>query len=427
MVTTLALFLIFVVLCLVNVQIAVSLAVSSIIILAFTTEFNMFMVAQRMFSALDSNTLMAIPGFVFAGALMTGGGISKYLIAAIRSWVGHYHGGLSVVTILACMLFAAISGSSPATAAAIGGILIPALVAGGYNKNYSMGLVAAGGTLGILIPPSISFVLIGVTAELSIGKLFIAGVLPGLFLGGLLIVMAIFVAKKNCYGGEPKYSWKDRWTHTFRAIPGFLMPVIILGSIYGGVATPTESAIIAVFYSLFVALFVYRELTWQGFRHILRESIGITAMIFLIIPAAMTFGLYLTSEKIPQSIFQLVTSYNLSTAMFWFATQTMFFIMGTFLEAVSIILITVPILFPLLKVVGIDPIHFAVIMVVNMELAMITPPVGLNLFVVSGIAKAKLEQVVKGVIPFIIIMIICMILLIIFPKISLLLPGMMKN
>ncbi|OPY93553.1 MAG: Sialic acid TRAP transporter permease protein SiaT [Syntrophaceae bacterium PtaU1.Bin231] len=172
---------------------------------------------------------------------------------------------------------------------------------------------------------------------------------------------------------------------------------------------------------------VYRELSWQGFRHILRESIGITAMIFLIIPAAMTFGLYLTSEKIPQSIVQWVTSYNLSAGMFWLATQIMFFVMGTFLEAVSIILITVPILFPLLKVVGIDPIHFAVIMVINMELAMITPPVGLNLFVVSGIAKAKLEQVVKGVMPFIIIMVACMILLILFPKISLLLPGMMKN
>lgn len=423
---TVALFGIFVILFLLHVPIAISLAISSVIILATTTDFSLYMIAQRMFSALDSNTLMAIPGFVFAGAIMAEGGISKYLITSIRSWVGHLHGGLSVVTILACMLFAAISGSSPATAAAVGGILIPAMKRSGYDKKYAMGLVAASGTLGILIPPSISFVLIGVTAEESIGKLFLAGVFPGIFLGGCLIVVAIIYARIKGYGGEQKASWKERWISTFRAIPGFLMPVLILGTIYGGIATPTESSIIAVFYSLFVAIFIYRELNWQKFRVVLREAIGISSMIFLIIPAAMTFGLYLTSEQIPQKILQWVTHYQLNIWLFWIVTQTMFFIMGTFLEAVSIILITLPILLPVVKYLGINPIHFAVIMVVNMELAMITPPVGLNLFVVSGIAKAKLEEVVRGVLPFLAVMIVVLILLVIFPQISLLLPGKMK-
>ncbi|MEL7565390.1 MAG: TRAP transporter large permease [Dehalobacterium sp.] len=420
---TVALFGIFIGLFLINVPVALSLCISSAIILAVTTDFSLYMIAQRMFSALDSNTLMAIPGFVFAGVIMAEGGISKYLINCLRCWVGHFRGGLSVVTILACMLFAAISGSSPATAAAIGGILIPAMVRGGYDKKYAMGLVAASGTLGILIPPSISFVLIGVTAEQSIGKLFTAGILPGILLGGCLIIVAVIYARKYNYGGEAKATWKERWTSTISAIPGILMPIIILGSIYGGITTPTESSIIACFYSLFVAKFIYRELSFQKFRLILRETIGTSAMIFLIIPAAMTFGLYLTSEQVPQKVVEWTMSTNLSIAMFWIITQSMFFVMGTFLEAVSIILITLPILIPVIDLLGIHPIHFAVVMVVNMELAMITPPVGLNLFVVAGIAKSKLEQVVRGVLPFLIVMLIDLLILVLLPEISLFLPG----
>lgn len=422
---TAALFGIFIGMFLINVPVAISLCISSIIILAATTDFSLYMIAQRMFSALDSNTLMAIPGFVFAGVIMAEGGLSKYLIGCMKAWVGHVRGGLSVVTILACMLFAAISGSSPATAAAIGGILIPAMVRGGYDKNYAMGIVAAGGTLGILIPPSISFVLIGVTAELSIGKLFTAGMLPGFFLGGCLIIVAIIYARKYNYGGEEKVVWKEKWTATYRAIPGIVMPVIILGSIYGGIATPTEASIVACFYALFVAKFIYRELSWQKFRMILRETIGTSSMIFLIIPAAMTFGLYLTSEQVPQKVVEWAMSTNLSIVMFWIITQTMFFIMGTFLEAVSIILITLPILLPVIHFLDINPIHFAVVMVVNMELAMITPPVGLNLFVVAGVAKAKLEQVVRGVLPFLVTMFLVLILLVLFPRISLLLPELL--
>lgn len=258
------------------------------------------------------------------------------------------------------------------------------MIDAGYEKHYAMGLVADSGTLGILIPPSITFVLIGVTANESIGKLFMAGVLPGIFLGGVLLITALIYARIKNYGGEPKVDWKTRWQCTFRAIPGFLLPVLILGSIYGGVCTPTEASIVSVFYALLISIFVYREMTWKIFVAVLRESIGITSMIFLIIPAAMTFAMYLTSEQIPMKVTQWVAGNNLGVAMFWVSVQLMFFVMGTFLEAVSIVVITLPILLPIIKQLDINMIHFAVIMVINMELAMITPPVGLNLFVWSA-------------------------------------------
>lgn len=425
--TTVALFSIFIALFLLEVPVALALAISSVLILGTTTDFTMYMIAHKMFSSLENSPLMAIPGFVLAGSVMSYGGISKYLIDALRTWVGHVRGGLSIVTVLACMIFAAISGSSPATAAAVGGILIPAMINSGFDKKYAMGLVAASGTLGILIPPSITFVLIGVTTGESIGKLFMAGVLPGIFLGGSLMVTAIIFARVKGFPTEEKASWSERWTASKKAIPGFLLPGIILGSIYGGIATPTEAAIISIFYAFFVTIFIYREMSLKKFRSIMREAIGISSMIFLIIPAAMTFAMYLTSEQIPMKIAQWVAENSLGIVVFWIVVQTMFFVMGTFLEAVSIVLITLPVLIPIINHLGISMIHFAVVMVVNMELAMITPPVGLNLFVVSAVGKSKLEEAVRGVIPFLLVMIAVLFVLVMFPEISLYLPNKMDQ
>lgn len=422
---TVALFSIFIILFLLHVPIGISLAVASVLILAFTTNFNIFMISQKMFTALNSEALMAIPGFVFAGAIMAHGGISRYLIDALRTWLGHLRGGLSVITVFACMIFAAISGSSPAIAA-IGSILIPAMVKAGYDKRYAMGLVAASGTLGILIPPSITFVLFGVITEKSIGKLFMAGFLPGIFLGGALIVAAFIVAKIKNYGGERRATWSERWTATIKAVPGLLLPVIILGTIYLGIATPTEVSMVSVIYALLVSVLIYREMTWKKFREIMQESIGITAMIFLIIPAAFSFALYLTDQQIPQQVITYVAAKQIDVWVFWLFCFALLFIMGTFLEAASIVLITLPILAPIVYQLNIDIYHFAVFMVVCMELAMITPPVGLNLFVVCSIAKAKLEEAVRGVSPFILIMIAVLIILILFPRISLYLPSLMK-
>lgn len=420
--TVALLFSIFIILFLLNVPIAISLAMSTIAVIMATSDFNLMMIPQRMFAGLNSGPLMAIPGYVLAGALMSRGGVSKYLIYGLRSWIGHLPGGLSVVTILSCMIFAAISGSSPATAAAIGAIMLPAMVKGGYPKRYTMGLIAASGTLGILIPPSIPLIVYGVTSDVSIGKLFMAGILPGLFLGGVLLVSAIIYAKKNKYGRGEKYSWKERWLASAKAIPGAFLPVLILGSIYTGVATPTEAAVIAVFYTLVISVFVYKEFHLKDIRPVLVETVNTSAMIFLIIAAALVFALYLTNNQVPNKVAQWISDSNLNVFMFFLVTQVMFFIMGTFLESVSIILITLPILLPIIKHLGIDPIHFAIVMTVNMELAMITPPVGLNLFVVSSMAKERLEEVVRGVAPFIVLMIAALVLFAAWPDISLYLP-----
>ncbi|MFY3791842.1 TRAP transporter large permease [Ureibacillus sp. MALMAid1270] len=416
----------FFVLLFLRVPVAISLALSTIFVL-MQTNFNMNMMPQRIFTALDSFPMMAIPGFVLAGIIMARGGISKYLIEALRSWVGHLPGGLAVVTILASGIFAAISGSSPATAAAIGSIMIPALIAGGYDKKYALGLVAAGGTLGILIPPSVPLIIYGITSEESIGSLFMAGLLPGIGLLALLIVAAVFYAKKNGFKGEAKATWGERGRASLKAIWGAFLPILILGSIYSGAVTPTESAVIAVVYGLLVSAFVYRELKLKDLRHIAVESINVTAMIFLIIGAASLFGLYLTNNQVPQAVGAWIAESELNVWIFMLIVNLLFFVLGMFLEAVSIILITLPILLPILDHFGINLYHFAIIMVINLELGMITPPVGLNLFVVSGIAKEKLGVAVRGVIPFIVLMILYLVIVILFPQLSLWLPSLTNS
>ncbi len=408
-----------------RVPVAISLALSTILVF-FQIDFNMNMIPQRIFTALDSFPMMAIPGFVLAGVLMARGGISKYLIEALRAWIGHLPGGLAVVTIIACAIFAAISGSSPATAAAIGSIMIPAMISAGYKKRYSMGLVAAGGTLGILIPPSVPLIIYGITSEQSIGELFMAGVFPGLSLTGVLIVAAIVYAKRNGFKGDEPATWSERGRKSLKAIWGAFLPFLILGTIYTGIVTPTESAVIAVFYGLIVSLFIYREMKLKDFRDVLVESVNITAMIFLIIGAASLFGLYLTNAQVPQQVGAWIAESDMNKWIFIIIVNILFFIMGMFLEAVSIILITLPILLPILVHFDINLVHFAIIMTINMELGMITPPVGLNLFVVSGIAKEKLGEVVKGVTPFIVLMIIFLALVVLIPQLSLWLPAHMK-
>lgn len=419
---TVVLFLIFVGLFLLNVPIAVSLAVAALVVLAATTDFTLYMMAQRMFASLLSPPLLAIPAFVFAGVVMSYGGISKYLIEALRSWVGHLPGGLAVVTIAACSIFAAISGSSPATAAAIGAIMLPALIEGGYPKRYAMGLIAAAGTLGILIPPSVTMVIFGITAEVSIGDLFMGGLLPGIFLALILIVSAVIYALKNNFGRAPKASWNERFRTTVKALPGGILPFFILGSIYAGVVTPTEAAVLSVFYTLVVSIFIYKELKLSSVRNILRESINISSMIYLIIAAAMVFSLFLTAKQVPQQVASWIAENTLNKYLFFALTNIMFFVMGTFLEAVSITLITLPLLLPIIYALDIDIIQFAVVMTVNMELAMITPPVGLNLFVVSAMARERLEEVVKGVLPFILILIFALIIFVLWPGISTYIP-----
>jgi C4-dicarboxylate transporter DctM subunit len=423
---TLFLFLLFIALFLTSLPVAIALFLATTLVLYLTGDFTMYMLTQRMFAALTNPPLLAIPSFVFAGVLMARGGIAKYLIECIQSWVGHLPGGMAVVTTLCCMIFGAICGSSPATAVAIGSIMIPGMVKAGYDKKYAMGLVAASGTLGILIPPSIPMVIYGVTSEQSIGRLFMSGIIPGIILGLSIMTLAIIRARRLGYGRGQKATWKERREKTIRAIPGALLPVLILGSIYSGIATPTESAVIASVYTILVSALVYRELKLRDIRGIMTESVGTTSMIYLIIACAMVFALFLTAEQVPNMLSTWIATHNVGVPLFFLLTAIMFFIMGTFLEAASIILITLPLLLPIMKVLGINPIHFAVVMIVNMELAQITPPVGLNLFVVSGVAREPMEKVVRGVAPYILVMVCIMVIFMIFPQISLFLPNLMK-
>lgn len=401
-----------------RVPVAISLAVSSIVGL-WIVDFSLTTVVQKMFTGVNSTTLMAIPGFVFAGLIMAQGGISKYLIQCIQSWIGHTKGGLSVVTVVTCMIFAAISGSSPATAAAVGSIMIPMMIKAGYEAKYSMGLVAAAGTLGILIPPSIPLILYGSVSEQSTGKLFSAGILPGILLGIALIIYAVIVAHKKNYGGMDKVPLNLRWKPTLVASWGLIMPVLILGAIYSGVVTPTEASFLAALYALLVSIFIYKEMTWAKMKNILQESVNTTSMIFLIIAAALVFGMFLTTEQVPQDFAAWVSDSGFNKWTFLLVVSLLFFVLGMFLEPTAIILITLPIFLPIIIALDIDVIHFAIIMVVNMELGMITPPVGLNLFVVSGITGKKVEEVIKGVVPFYAIFVIVLILIILFPQISL--------
>ncbi|MFG6147522.1 TRAP transporter large permease [Halobacillus sp. B23F22_1] len=407
-----------------RVPIAISLALSSIIGL-WLVDFSIDTVIQKMFTGVNSTTLMAIPGFVFAGLIMANGGISKYLISCIQAWIGHTRGGLSVVTVITCMIFAAISGSSPATAAAIGAIMIPMMVKAGYDKKYSMGLVAAAGTLGILLPPSIPLILYGSVSEQSTGRLFSAGIFPGVLLGLALIIYAVFVAYRKGYGGLTKVPLRERWMPTLKATWGLIMPILILGSIYTGIVTPTEASFISVLYALIISVVVYRELSFKKFQSILIESVNTTAMIFLIIAAALVFGMFLTTEQVPQQFASWVSDSGFNKWTFLLIVSILFFILGMFLEPTAIILITLPIFLPIIAALDIDVIHFAIIMVVNMELGMITPPVGLNLFVVSGITEEKVEKVIRGVIPFFAIFVVVLILIVIFPDISLYLTDIL--
>ena len=420
---TILLFSAFAALLLLRIPIAIALVTATTLMFWLSDSFSMWTIPQKMFTSLNHTTLMAIPGFVLAGTIIAKGGIAKYLIESLRAWIGHVSGGLSVVTILACSIFAAISGSSPATAAAIGSIMVPAMVEAGYGKRYSMGLVAASGTLGILIPPSIPLIVYGVVTEQSIGQLFMAGVIPGLGLTLVLVVYSIIYARIKGYGKLEKASWKERWDSLKMASWGAFLPVLILGCIYTGATTPTEASVVSAVYGVIISLFVYKERSLRKWLDIIKESIGISAMIMLIIASAMVFSLYMTQEQIPQMLAEAMLSIEaLDKVMFFALTAILFFILGMFLESSSIMLITLPLLLPIMLSVDINPIHFAIVMIINMEIAQITPPVGLNLFVISGIAKSNLGEVFKGCIPFIILMIVYMILVMVWPDFTLWLP-----
>ncbi|MCG5251003.1 TRAP transporter large permease [Brevibacillus agri] len=420
------LFLTLLVLLIINVPIAVALGLS--VVVAFIVEGNipLLVVIQKMFNGTDSFPLMAIPFFLLAGKLMETGGISARLIRFANTIVGNLPGGLAIVAVLGCTFFAAISGSSAATTAAVGGILIPHMVKKGYDVRFSSALHAAGGTIGVMIPPSVPMVLYGVAASTSINDLFIAGIGPGILVAISLIIYAYWVSKKQGWGGGEKHSAKEIWQAFKDAILAILMPVIILGGIYGGVFTSTEAAVVAVVYGLVVGLFVYREIKWRDLGEIFNSAASMTAVIMLIIATANAFGFLMTRENIPQEIAQFMLGITNSTIITLLIINILLLILGTFMEtAVTIILLT-PILLPIIHTLGIDPVLFGVIMVVNSAIGMLTPPVGINLLVAGNIAKLSNTEIEKAAIPFLILLCVDLMLITYIPEISLFLVNLSK-
>lgn len=410
-----------IILLLINVPIAVALGLSAMIVFMIQDSVPMMVIVQKMFNSLDSFPLMAIPFFILAGKLMETGGISKRLVDFANNLVGRFHGGLAIVSVLACMFFAAVSGSAAATTAAVGGILIPAMVQRGYDKDFSTALQAAGGTIGVMIPPSVPLVLFGVIAGVSIGDLFIAGIIPGIFVGITLIIVAYFISRKRGYGKEEKKPVKEILISFFKAILAILMPFIILGGIYGGVFTPTEASVVAVVYGLIVGLFIYREIKWKDLPDIFVSSAITSAVILFIISCASIFGILLTREQIPNDISAAMLSMTDNPIMILIIINIILLIVGTFMETAAAIVILAPILVPIASGAGIDLVHFGVIMVVNLAIGMITPPVGINLFVGANIANISLERVVKAIVPFLIMLIVDVFIISFMPSLSLLL------
>ncbi len=410
---------------LLNVPIAFSLGAASTLALVYQGKVPLTLIAQRMFAAVDSFPLMAIPFFILAGNLMENGGISRRLIRFATCLVGRITGGLALVTVATCMFFAAISGSSAATAAAIGSILIPAMVRRGYNINFASATVASSGELGVIIPPSIPMVLFGVLAEQSIGTIFIAGIMPGILIAGTLTLVAYIISKKHGYVGTDRATLAETWVAFKDAILALLMPLIILGGIYGGVFTPTEAAVVAVFYGLIVGLFIYRETKISDLKNILASSAITTSVIMIIIANASLFGWIMTRERVPQMIAEFFLSISSDPLVFLLLVNLLLLFIGTMFETSAALIILTPLLFPIAVQLGVHPIHFGMIMIVNLAVGMVTPPLGINLFVTCNIAKIRIEDMARMLVPYLAVLILDIFIITYVPWITLWLPTVL--
>ncbi len=402
-----------------SISIAVSIGGSAILGLAFFDNSKLILVPKEMFSAIDKFPLAAIPFFILAGNLMETGGISRRLVNFAKSLVGGVQGGLPMTCVLTCMIFAAVSGSSVATTFAIGSILIPALIKHGYPVGYAAALQATSAELGVIIPPSIPMILLGVAAEISIGELFIAGVVPGLLIGCALM---LFVHLWCRFKGLGQNDGDDRLgvgAATKDAGWALLMPVVILGGIYGGIFTPTEASVVAVFYALVVGLAVHRELQFKDLVRVLRKSVISSAVIMFIIANAGLFAFLITRAGIPDLIGTWLTSVLDSPAWFLLGVNAALFVIGMFIETSAAIIVLAPILVPVAVHFGIDPVHFGIVMVVNLALGMITPPFGVNLFAACTVAKISLDRIIGHLLPFVLVIIACLMLITYLPPITL--------
>lgn len=410
-----------------TVPIGFSLGIASLSYILYTKQLTFGFITQNLVTGADSFPIMAIPFFVFAGELMGGGGISRRLLNVANVYFGRIQGGLAIVTVVVCMFFAAISGSGPATVAAVGGMVVPTMLQKGYDKKFVLALIAAAGSIGVIIPPSIPMVVYSVTTNSSVSKLFMAGFIPGIIIGIVLIGYSYYYARKMGYKGDTEpFTVKRALRETWDAKWALLSPVIILGGIYGGIFTPTEAAAVSVIYSLVIGCLVYKEMDFKQLLNVTKNACETTATILIVIGCAAGFSKVLTLGRIPTTVATLLTSLTDSKILILLLINVLLLIVGCFMETLCAIMILAPILFPVVTAMGVDVTHFGIIMVVNLAIGFITPPLGVNLFVASRVGETTLDNVIKGIIPFLVLMIGTLMLITYVPAISMFLPGVLS-
>jgi C4-dicarboxylate transporter DctM subunit len=411
----------------IGMPVAICLGLSSLLTIAFFANDSLASLSIKLYETSEHYTLLAIPFFILAGALMSTGGVARRMVDFAIAAVGHLRGGLAIASILACMLFAAVSGSSPATVVAVGSIVIAGMVRSGYPKPFAAGVICNSGTLGILIPPSIVMVVYAAVTEVSVGRMFMAGVIPGLLLGLMLAMAVHWRVRKLNIEPTPRAPLREVFGKFRESLWGLALLVIIMGGIYGGVFTPTEAAAVSAVYALIVEVFIYKDLKFKELPEVFVDASRTTVMLMFIVANAMLFAHVLTTERIPQTIAEQIVAFGMEPWMFLLVVNVILLIAGNFMEPTGIILILAPIFFPIATQLGIDPIHLGIIMVVNMEIGMVTPPVGLNLFVTSGITGMSIMQVTHAALPWLLVLLSFLGLVTYIPEISLFLPDLLFN
>ncbi|WP_059103281.1 TRAP transporter large permease [Shouchella shacheensis] len=410
----------FATLLLISVPIGIALGVASLIALIYSGALPVEYITQNLITAVDSFPIMAVPFFILAGEIMGRGGVTDRLFDVANKLVGNRTGGFAMATIITCMFFAAISGSGPATVAAIGGIMIPAMVKMGYDKKFATALVAAAGSLGVIIPPSIPMVIYGITGGASVGDLFIAGIVPGVLVAiGLMLYAYIYSRKKGYRGTGVKFTFRSFFKASWEAKWALLIPVIILGGIYGGVFTPTEAAAVAVVYGLVAGLLLYKELKLKDLPKVMADSALTTATVLIIIGTATVFGRIMTIEQIPSRVAEGMLALSENPIIIILLITVLLLIIGCFMDTLAAIIILTPLLLPIAVELGYNPVHFGIIMVVNLAIGFITPPLGVNLFVASGISGLSIESLAKSVIPFFVATLVTLLVITFLPQLSL--------
>lgn len=410
-----------------NVPVGISIGLASFVALLIGDTLSLLYLPQALVTGADSFPIMAIPLFILAGELMGAGGVSKRLVEVATVFVGRITGSLAIITVIVCMFFAAVSGSGPATVAAIGSMVVPAMLERGYSKRFSLALVATAGSIGVIIPPSIPMVIYGVSTGVSISSMFLAGFLPGILIGCSLMAYCYYYCKKKGWkGDERKYTIKEKLSTVWEAKWALINPVIILGGIYGGFFTPTEAASVAAVYAFIIGLFVYKELKLRELFNTIGKACSTTGTTLVIIGCATAFTKILTIEQVPLKVASIITAATENNILILLLINVLLLLVGCFMDTTPAIMVLSPILLPIAVHVGLDPIHFGIIMVVNLAIGFITPPLGINLFVAARVGREPFGTVTNGIVPFITVMIICLLIITYIAPVSMYFPNLLR-